>query len=161
MNENITESARKLIEPVLNNKGFKLVDIEYRREQAGWILRIYIDRKKRGNHETLKSGITLDDCAIVSRDIETILDVESIIPYSYHLEVSSPGITRPLKKEEDFLDNIGKMVKIKCFGDTQEKQTFSGRLLECVAGNIKIKTDNITLEIPLLRVIKANLLVEF
>ncbi|RPJ40902.1 MAG: ribosome maturation factor, partial [Deltaproteobacteria bacterium] len=84
----------------------ELVDVEYQRESPGWVLRLYLGRE---------GGVTIDDCAEVSREVGTILEVRDLIPNPYILEVSSPGLTRPLKKLEDFQKYRNALVKIKTF----------------------------------------------
>ena len=93
-----------LVEPLIDEMGFELVDIEYLSERGRWVLRIYADKK---------GGITLDDCARVSRELGDFIDVKDVIQHEYVLEVSSPGLNRPLKKEKDFLRAVGKKVKVK------------------------------------------------
>jgi len=103
-----TESVEKQIEelaaPIVADFGLELVDIEYRQQGREWLLCLYIDKE---------GGVTLDDCANLSRELSTLLDVEDVVPTAYRLEVSSPGLDRPLKKKDDFVRFAGKMVKVK------------------------------------------------
>jgi len=121
----IREKVESLIEPVLTSLGYELVDLEYRREGRDMILRFYID---------CEGGVTLDNCAEVSYEIAALLEVEDIIPGSYRLEVSSPGLDRPLKKKQDFDRFSGSLIKIKTLNRIDpderghERKTFVGRL---------------------------------
>ena len=94
----------ELIEPVLEPEGIELVDIEFKNEMGRWVLRLYIDAP---------AGIKLDHCELVSRQVGALLDMKDPIDHSYHLEVSSPGINRVLRKERDFDLYAGSPVRIK------------------------------------------------
>ncbi len=100
----LDEQIVELIQPILDDLGLELVDLVYQRENRGWMLRFYLDKE---------GGINLDNCAEASREISAILDVEDLIGSAYTLEVSSPGINRPLKKSRDFERFAGQNVKIK------------------------------------------------
>ncbi len=121
----IIEQVEALVEPILADLGFELVDLEYQREERGWVLRFYLDKE---------GGITLDDCAEASREISSILDVEDVVDTAYNLEVSSPGIERPLKKAKDFERFSGQLARIKTLvsidpeGCGQKRKTFVGTL---------------------------------
>lgn len=114
--ENRTE---KLITPILEEHHFELVDVEYVREGGNYFLRAYIDKE---------GGITVDDCEIVSRRLSDLLDRADFIPDSYILEVSSPGLGRPLKKEKDFARSIGEEVDIKLYRPLNKTKELSGVL---------------------------------
>lgn len=148
----IEQKVEGILGPLLEGEGFSLVDIEYTRERSGWVLRVLIDRKE---------GITLDDCARVSREFGQLLDVEDIIPTSYRLEVSSPGLDRPLKKEEDFVKYSGRRVRIKTKDQVSGRRNFKGALLDCTEGKIMVKVDGSEVfTIPLSSILKANLEVD-
>lgn len=156
----LTEQIENLIQPILEDLGCELVDLEYQREQRGWILRFFLDKE---------GGINLDDCAAASREISSLLDVENIISTAYSLEVSSPGVERPLKKAKDFERFAGQIVKIKTLdaidpeASGKNKKTFVGTLSgfdgDSVLLKIKKSTDDI--RIPLHQIDKANLKFEF
>jgi ribosome maturation factor RimP len=97
--------------PIIEEHNFELVDVEYVKEGGTWYLRAYIDKE---------GGITVDDCEVVSRALGELLDVEDFIDEAYILEVSSPGLGRPLKKEKDFVRSIGKEVDVKVPKYTQD-----------------------------------------
>lgn len=121
----LLEQIEELTQPILDDLGLELVDLEYQRESHGWVLRFYLD--KRG-------GINLDECAEASREIATVLDVEDLIETAYQLEVSSPGLERPLKKLADFERFAGRRAKIKTLlpcdpdGRGHQRKTFVGEL---------------------------------
>ena len=105
-----------MLMPIVEAKGFELVDVEWVKEGANWYLRAYIDKE---------NGITVDDCEEVSRALSDLLDEEDFISENYILEVSSPGLDRPLKKEKDFARSIGKDVEVKLFKQLIKKRNSS------------------------------------
>ena len=100
------EQTEQLLQPIIDENNFELVDVEYVKEGGNWFLRAYIDKE---------GGITIDDCELVSRALSDLLDKEDFIPDSYILEVSSPGLGRQLKKDKDFKRSIGKEIEIKLY----------------------------------------------
>jgi ribosome maturation factor RimP len=141
-----------ILGPLLDAEGFSLVDVEYKRERGGWVLRVFIDKE---------GGVTLDDCARVSREFGQLLDVEDIIPTSYQLEVSSPGLDRPLKKEEDFVKYSGRKVRIKTKEQVSGRRNFKGALLGCSEGKVMVKVEGSgVFAIPFSAILKANLEIE-
>jgi len=150
--DDVLAKIRQIVEPILVSEGIELVDIEYRREAGGRVLRLIID------HE---GGVTLDDCASVSREIGKNLDVEDILPGPYNLEVSSPGLNRPLKKESDFHRFTNQLIKVKTAFAIDEKKTFRGKLVSCRDGLVEIESDCSVVQIPLDHIVKANLEYEF
>ncbi len=122
-----------LLEPVVASEGMELIEIEYRRESMGWVLRLYIDNL---------SGISVDDCAAVSRVASDVLDMADLISNSYHLEVSSPGLNRPLRKWEHFEKQIGNMVEVRTTVPVEEKRrNFRGTLKETSPERVIIEID--------------------
>lgn len=146
------ERISHLVEPLIDEMGLELVDVEYLSERGKWVLRIYADKK---------GGITLDDCARVSREIGDFIDVKDVIQHEYVLEVSSPGLDRPLKKEKDFLRAVGKKVKVKTFVPLKGRRRFTGYLKKYEEMNLSIEVDNNLVLLPLQDVEKANLVYEF
>ena len=141
-----------ILGPLLESEGFSLVDVEYKWEQGGWVLRVFIDKE---------GEVTLDDCTRVSREFGQLLDVEDIIPTSYRLEVSSPGLDRPLKKEEDFVKYSGRRVRIKTRDQVSGRRNFKGDLLGCTEGKVMVKVEGSEVfAIPLSSILKANLEIE-
>ncbi|MGQ9694295.1 MAG: ribosome maturation factor RimP [Thermodesulfobacteriota bacterium] len=151
--EKIIEEVRQLAEPMLRAQGFELVDVEYQRERQGWVLRIYIDRQ---------GGVNIENCAEVNRELGTILDVHDIIPNPYTLEVSSPGLTRPLKKLDDFSRYQGRLIKVKTWQPIGKRgRIFKGRLMGIDGEKIIVKVDNEVIEIHFPSIAKANLEIDF
>ena len=107
--------------PLMEEYRFELVDVEYVKEAGNWYLRAYIDKE---------GGFTVDDCETVSRRLSDWLDKEDFIEDSYILEVSSPGLGRPLKKEKDFVRNKGKEVDIKLYKAIDRQKDFTGILTD-------------------------------
>lgn len=150
--EGVAEKVTSLVMPVIEGAGMELVDLEYRKEGSGWVLRLFIDKE---------SGVTLDDCTDISKEVDAVLDVEDIIHHEYHLEVSSPGLNRPLKKEEDFKRFTGKLAKIKTFEVIGGSRNFKGRIVSCENGIVSVNVDGVVHEIPIIKMAKANLEYEF
>ena len=117
--EDYEVKAESLAREITDANNFELVDVEYVKEGANWYLRIYIDKE---------GGINIDDCELVSRAVEEKLDAANFIEDAYILEVSSPGLTRPLKKEKDYARSIGKLIDIKTFKPVEKRKDFVGRL---------------------------------
>lgn len=111
--------TEELILPVLEEKQFELIDVEYVKEGSAWYLRAYIDKE---------GGITVNDCESVAREMNEILDREDYIENSYVFEVSSPGLRRPLKKEKDYIRNMGKEIEILTYRAVNHEKTFHGIL---------------------------------
>jgi len=148
----ILVKVRRVAERILESEGMELVDIEYRRERGGRVLRLIIDQE---------GGVTLDDCASISHELDRNLDVEDISPGPYTLEVSSPGLNRPLKKESDFHRFINRVVRVKTASPVEDRRTFRGRLLACRDGFVEIEVERSVVKIPMDCLVKANLEYEF
>jgi ribosome maturation factor RimP len=106
-------------EPLVAEMGMELVDVQYQREGHGWVLRFFIDKE---------GGVAIEDCAQVSREISAYLEVEDLIAHAYHLEVSSPGLERPLKKKEDFIRFIERQARIKLRQPLGDQRVLIGTL---------------------------------
>lgn len=115
--EQVVAAIEGYAAPVLESMGMELIEVQFRREGHGWVVRLYIDREE---------GVTLDDCAGVSREISTWLEVEDLIEHAYHLEVSSPGLERPLKKRKDYVRFAGRKARIKLREPLNEQKVFIG-----------------------------------
>lgn len=153
----LLDKIEALVMPILTDLGLELVDLEFKREGRSSALRLFIDKP---------GGVTLDDCAEVSREVSALLEVEDPIEVAYRLEVSSPGIDRPLKKAADFARFAGQMVKIRTRSllDPDERghrrKTFLGELLGLGDDGVRLRqTDRRDGEIviPLHEIDKANL----
>lgn len=130
--EEIERRAEELFLPVTEQHGFELVDVEYVKEGENWYLRAYIDKE---------GGIAVDDCELVSRAVEAELDRQNFIDDSYVLEVSSPGLTRPLKKEKDFARAKGKKIEIHTFARVDGEKQFVGILADWDGKTVTIETE--------------------
>jgi len=150
----LEERVTGVAEGLLNSLGMELVELEYKREGQGMVLRVYLDKP---------GGVTLDDCSEVSRELSALLDVDDIIPNRYTLEVSSPGLNRPLVKEDDYRRSAGKLVKIRTRLLTPDdkgnmRKTFYGELLGIDDGIVRVKLkEGQTASLPLTGIAKANL----
>ncbi|MDE6906993.1 ribosome maturation factor RimP [Anaerotruncus sp. 1XD22-93] len=113
------QKTEELITPFVEDKGFELVDVEYVKEGGNWYLRAYIDKP---------GGITVDDCEVISRSLSDKLDEEDFIEGAYILEVSSPGLGRPLKKEKDFVRSMGQEVELRTYRAIEKQKEFRGIL---------------------------------
>ena len=115
----IEQHCTELVTPIIDRGGFELVDVEYVKEGADYYLRVYADKE---------GGINIDDCVFISRELEARLDEADKLKEAYILEVSSPGLTRPLKKEKDFKRSIGKLVDVKLYSAIDGIKELSGVL---------------------------------
>ena len=141
--------VKNLAERILVSEGMELVDLEFRQEGRKWILRLFIDRE---------GGVTLDDCANISRQLSIALDVEDFIDRQYLLEVSSPGINRPLTKDADFNKYSGKKVRIKTLEPIAGQRNFAGILSDFKNGIVTLVTEEKdTCKIDRKNIIKARL----
>ncbi len=117
--ESYEQKTEELVLPIIEANRFELVDVEYVKEGGNWYLRAYIDKP---------GGITVDDCEIVNRALSDLLDEKDFIEESYILEVSSPGLGRPLKKERDFERSLGEKVEIRTYRMVEKQKEFCGIL---------------------------------
>lgn len=117
--EEYEQKTEGLLLPILEKRKFELIDVEYVKEGSTWFLRAYIDKE---------GGITVNDCEDVAREMNPILDELDYIDGSYTFEVSSPGLGRPLKKEKDYVRNLGKDVEVRTYRPIQHEKEFCGRL---------------------------------
>jgi len=149
----IVHEVSSVAEPLLDSCGMEMVDTEFLSERGRWILRVFIDRE---------GGVTLNDCAGVSRELGDLIEAKNIIDYPYVLEVSSPGLNRPLKKERDFIRSIGKMIKVTMSQPINNRRNFTGRLVDVGEGIIHLSLDDTNVvELPLKGLEKARLKYEF
>ncbi len=128
----IVARTEELVLPIIRENDFELVDVEYVKEGANWYLRVYADKK---------GGISIDDCVLISRALEKKLDEEDFISDAYILEVSSPGLGRPLKKEKDFKRSLGEKVECKLFKAVNKQKEFEGILKDYTEEEITLDID--------------------
>ncbi|WP_027718248.1 ribosome maturation factor RimP [Desulfovirgula thermocuniculi] len=141
--------VEELARPVVASLGMELVDVEYVKEGGRWYLRVFIDKP---------GGVTLDDCQAVSERLDPLLDETDPIPHSYHLEVSSPGVERPLKKPSDYERFAGRRVQLTTFTSLDGQKRFTGHLVGLVDQEVVLVTDDgRERRIPLAQVAQARL----
>ena len=148
--DEIKKRVLKLAEQVADDQGVELFDLELL-GRGKLLLRVMIDREE---------GVSLNDCESFSRSLEALLDVENPIPASYTLEVSSPGLDRPLRNFEDFKKHIGKLARIITAEKIENQNLFIGRILDVDSDFVKLSVHGRELDIPFEKISKARLEVE-
>ena len=148
----IIKNIEDALMPILIEERLELVDIEFYPTGKRWLLRIYIDKP---------GGVTIADCETVNREFDRLLDIEDFIEHAYTLEVSSPGITRPLKKIEDYKKNIGKLCKIITKEAFYGKIEFEGEIIKTHDDKVEIKGKIDIFTIPIYAIKKAHLQFQF
>lgn len=154
----VVETVTEIVQPIVNEFQFELVDVEFVKEGKNWFLRVYIDKP---------SGIDLEDCALVSEKISEKMDAlnPDPIPQAYFLEVSSPGAERPLKKEEDFVQAIGEYIHISLYEPVDGEKIYEGTLKqvsdETLTLTVRIKTRVKDIEFDRAKIAKARLAIQF
>ena len=119
MSDAVIHRVREFADSLLPAMGLELFDVQFRREGHGWVLRLVVDKQE---------GVTLDECSRVSRETSDFLDVEDIIEHPYHLEVSSPGLERPLRTVEECQLHLGKKARIKLKEEVNSRRVIVGEL---------------------------------
>jgi ribosome maturation factor RimP len=152
LEEKVIDDVREILDPLIQEEGLELVDIEYRREGRGKVLRIYIDKE---------GGVTIGDCTKISRELGVLLDIHDVVPGPYTLEVSSPGLNRALKKPRDFERFKGRKVRIKTRSSIEGRVFFIGRLLDFTDNMASVDVDGRTYLIPYEEIERANLELDF
>ena len=146
------EQIRQLAEPLVSSEGMDLVLVECLKMQSRWLVRIYMDRE---------GGVTVDDCAQISNQLGDLLDVHDVPPGPYTLEVSSPGLDRPLNRDQDFLKYRGSRVRLRLGEKIEGRRNFCALLLDYEDGSdgkaLVVEADGETFRIPRKAVVKANL----
>jgi len=146
------DKIAEVVEALLRSEGLELVDWQFRKEGRSWVLRIFIDKP---------GGVTLDDCADLSRELGDQIEVNNLIPHAYILEVSSPGLDRPLKKEKDYSGSIGKLIQVTIRPPIEGQSFFKGILLDYApSGVLVLREGEKTREIPVSQINKARLVFE-
>lgn len=143
------EKVEAVTEPIINNLGYRLVDCEFTSEPGRFTLRIFIDKDD--------GAVMMDDCELVSRAVEDVIEAEGIVGMAYNLEVSSPGLDRPLKKKEDFERYRGREIKLKTREPIEGRSNYKGILENFKDDQICMIVDGMKFEIPLNQVSKARL----
>lgn len=147
----VEENIEKIVLPVLKDMGLELVDIEYLQEGGYWYVRIYIEK--------MDGDVSLDDCEKVSRAVDE--DIDKLIDKKFFLEISSPGVERPLKKEKDYIRFTGSKIKVSLKHKINDKKNVEGILIKFENDVLYVETEGMELEIPFKEVRKANLVYDF
>ncbi|QHS22285.1 ribosome maturation factor RimP [Virgibacillus sp. MSP4-1] len=156
MGKKVTETTEELVQPILDDMNLELVDTEFVKEGKNWFLRVYIDKE---------GGVDIEECGKVSEALSEKLDEAEPVKDPYYLEVSSPGVERPLKKEQDFINHTGENVYVKVYKAIDGEKEFEGKLRSIENGRVnlevKVKTRTKNVEIPFDQIAKAHLAVTF
>ena len=165
-NDGTTDRLRDAVSKVVRSYGLTVFDLQFRRESVGWVLRVVIDRPwQPGTTAGPDESVTVDDCGRVSHDVSAILDVEPElvggIEKAYTLEVSSPGLDRPLRAEDDYRRFVGRLAKIVTSAPVDGQSHFEGRLAGVDAGHVLVEQGRRTHRVPLEAIRRARLEVEF
>jgi ribosome maturation factor RimP len=163
-----------LAEPYVRDAGFDLIEVQFGREQQGSVLRLFIDRPVPDRPPTAADAaagegasspgsgtnptvISVDDCERVSRDVSAALDVSDKISHAYQLEVSSPGLDRPLRRERDFARFVGESARVRLEVGVEGRRNFSGTIRGAKDGHVEIACDGRSYELPIDDIVRANL----
>jgi ribosome maturation factor RimP len=157
------DALTRVVEPVVRAYGAEVVDMELRVEQGGWVFRIYVEKSGASAQSlsTRDAAVNLELCANVSRDLSPALDVADLIPHAYHLEVSSPGIERPLRGERDFGRFVGQKAKLRLRDPKDGQRVLIGVLQGVAEGKVRIALGAQTHEVSLSSIESARLVFEF
>jgi ribosome maturation factor RimP len=156
----IVSQVRSIANRVAASYGLEIFDVSFRREGPGMVLRVQIDRP--GPAATAEESVSVADCASVSRDLSAILDVDDVVAAAYTLEVSSPGLDRPLTRPDDYHRFAGRFAKLVLREPVDGQKYFKGRLGGVDDGHVLIEAeDRRTHRVPLGIIARANLEVEF
>jgi ribosome maturation factor RimP len=148
-----------LTEPYVRDAGFDLIEVTSGRESTGWVLRLFIDAPPAAKGAEVT--VSHDDCARVSRDVSAALDVADFFTHAYQLEVSSPGLDRPLRREGDFARFVGQNARVKLSDEGGQavggRRNFSGTIRSAKDGRVEIECDGRSYLLPVDEIAKANL----
>ncbi len=133
MSELIIDKVQSYLQSLLPTMGLELFDVQFRRDGEGWVLRVFVE---------CETGVTLENCSCVSRELGRYLDVEDFIDHAYNLEVSSPGLERPLRSTDDFRRYCGKKARVRLHNAIDGEKVFEGVIEEVVDGEIHLKLDD-------------------
>jgi ribosome maturation factor RimP len=154
------DTIRVIAERVARTRGLEVWDIQSRREAIGHVVRVFIDRP--GAAATPDESVSVEDCAEVNRELSTILDVEDPLPFAYTLEVSSPGLDRPLRSDGDYKRFAGRLAKIVVSQAVDNQKAFEGRLRGVENDAVLLETSNGRIHrLPLKLITRGRLEVEF
>jgi ribosome maturation factor RimP len=158
--DSVIERVKALAARAAGTHGLEIFDVQFRREASGMVLRIQIDRP--GPSASAEDSVSIDDCARVSRDLSALLDVEDPVPVAYTLEVSSPGLDRPLRRPDDYQRFTGRRAKLVMREAVDGQTFFKGTLSGIADHDVLIDGDDGRRHrVPLAVITRANLEVEF
>jgi len=158
--QTVVEKVRDIAGRVAADRGLEIFDVQFRREAPGMVLRIQIDRP--GPAATAEDSVSVEDCAHISRELSAILDVEDVVPAVYTLEVSSPGLDRPLRRPDDSRRFAGRQAKIVMRQKVDGQGYFRGKLGGLDGADVLIESENGKMHrVPFELITRANLEVEF
>jgi ribosome maturation factor RimP len=146
--DRLIATIQAFAEPLVADLGMELVEIQFRREMHGWVLRFFIDKE---------GGVGVDDCATVSREVSAYLEVEDPIGHAYHLEVSSPGLERPLRKKEDYTRFVDRRVRIKLRQPVGDQRVLIGTLCALEGDTVVLALEEEKVYIDMENISKARL----
>jgi len=146
--EELLAKIERICTPVLDQMGYRLIEWEYVQDAGRWVIRLYIDRE---------GGVNIDDCTRASRALGDVIDVELEIPHGYTLEVSSPGIFRPLRRLEDFVKYRGAAIKLKTKMPLDGRSNYRGVIEEIKDNTVAMVVDGMRYTIPFEAIAKARL----
>jgi ribosome maturation factor RimP len=152
----MVDKIRSVVTGPVEGSGYELVEVEWKREPGGWVCRLFVD--KPGDK------MSLDDCERVSRELSAVLDVADVIPQAYNLEVSSPGLDRPLRTIDHFRRYVGEKAKVRLIAGVEGRRNFNGTIvsvLEDAPARVVMAVDGKEYTLPLDDLDRANLVYEF
>lgn len=150
--QEVINKVEEILNPILLEERLELIDIEFHPKGKRWLLRIYIDKQR---------GVNIADCETVSRELGRVLDVENLFEHAYTLEVSSPGLTRPLRKIEDFEKHKGKLCKVITKEQLFGRNDFEGEIIKTYEDKVEIKGKSDVFTVPMYAIKKAHLQFHF
>ena len=145
----LSEQVEALITPTIEGMGFEVVQVKYSAGKRSGMLQVMAERPD--------GSMTLDDCEAISKQLSALLDVEDIIPEAYRLEVGSPGIDRPLRKEAEFARYAGHLVKVETILPVSGRKRFTGTIKAATGGELVLSVDNTDIQIPVSEIQGAKL----
>ncbi len=151
MTNDVAEKVHELVVPAVEAAGYELVDTQWKHEQVGWIVRLLIDKP---------GGVSHGDCERVSREVSVLLDVHDVVPHAYHLEVSSPGLDRPLRTAAHFRRFVGHRAKVRLRLGLDGRRNFTGTIVKVDPDQVVLEVDGVEHALPLADLDRANLVPE-
>lgn len=152
--QELIEELRAIVDPIVVDEGYELVDVELASDRGGTIVRLYVDTIPPSDPSR---GVSIEDCTHVSRTVGPLLDEADPMPGEYRLEVSSPGLFRPLTKREHFERAVGARVRVKTHDKLDGRRVFVGNLRSQTESGLRVEVDGEEYDVPLASIAKANL----